>query len=70
VSKTDKEKIMFKRIKNERKMQIRDKRKDRLVKNPPPQKKESRKKRKRKNWCNNDKYFAIDFTPTPSYSYG
>jgi hypothetical protein len=48
VSKTDKEKRMFKRIKNERKMQIREKRKHKLVNNPtpPPQKKtqESRKK--------------------------
>ena len=52
-------------------MQIRDKRKHRIVNNPPHPKKNKRKQEeKKRNWCNNDKYFAIDFTPTPSCSYG
>jgi len=45
---------MFKRIKNERKMQIREKRKHKLVNTPPPpqkkkKKKEKKKKKKKKN---------------------
>jgi hypothetical protein len=58
---------MFKRIKNERKMQIREKRKHRLVNNPEENKRKQEEKKNIK-LAYNGKYFAIDSTPQPRYS--